>query len=38
MRNKLSIAAVIVAFLVLCAWAAHHANFIGFIKRLHGGQ
>lgn len=38
MRTKLSIAALIVAFLVLSAWAAHHANFIGFLKRLHGGQ
>jgi hypothetical protein len=38
MRHKVSIAALIVAFLVVSAWAAHHTSFIGFLKRLHGGQ
>jgi hypothetical protein len=38
MRNKLSVAALIAAFLVVSAWAVHHGNFIGFLKRLHGGQ
>lgn len=38
MRNKVSIAALIAAFLVISAWAVHHTSFIGFFERLHGGQ
>lgn len=38
MRNRVSIAALIAAFLAVSAWAAHHISLIGFLERLHGGQ
>jgi hypothetical protein len=31
--NKLSVVA-----LAASLWAAHHANYIGILKRLHAGQ
>ena len=37
MRTKLSVIALIAAFLVIAAWATHHVNFIGLLRRLHGG-
>jgi hypothetical protein len=36
--NKLSVLAQIAALLAASLWAAHHADFIGILKRLHAGQ
>jgi hypothetical protein len=36
MKGKLSIVALIAGLFVVALWAAHHVDFIGFLKRLHG--
>jgi hypothetical protein len=37
MKGKLSIVALITALFVVALWTAHHVDFIGFLRRLHGG-
>jgi hypothetical protein len=37
MKGKLSIVALITALFVVALWAAHHVDFIDFLRRLHGG-
>jgi hypothetical protein len=37
MKGKLSIFALIAGLFVIALWAAHRIDFVGFLKRLHGG-
>jgi hypothetical protein len=37
MKGKLSIVALIAVLFVAASWAAHRIDFVGLIKRLHGG-
>ncbi len=37
MKGKLSIVALIAGLFVVALWASHRVDFVGFLKRLHGG-